>query len=249
MDDLYQGGLLVTGTDTGVGKTVVTAAVAYNLAALGLSVAVMKPVQTGTAEGHLPDVLFCYGVLGKRPDLGRVCPYMFRAPLAPMVAARLEGAEVDPARIGAVYGGLLEENDVVLVEGAGGVKVPLREGYFFSDLARDLSLGALVVARPSLGTINHTLLTLEHLERASVTVAGVVINDFPSDPDVAARTNPALLGELTPVEIVGVCPHDDSIEVETGRVGALREAARTALAPRFGGTFSLKGFLSELARC
>ena len=239
--------MLVTGTDTGVGKTVVTAAAAYCLARSGLRVAVMKPVQTGTDEGHLPDVLFCYKVLGVSPELPRVCPYMFRAPLAPMVAARMEGVEVDPVRIGEIYEELLDENDVVLVEGAGGVKVPLREGYFFSDLARDLSLEALVVARPSLGTINHTLLTIEHLERASVPVVGVVINDFPRRPDIAARTNPALLGELTSVDIAGVLRHDDSIEVETGREGGLRKEAPQALVSRLGGTFSLRAFLELIA--
>ena len=239
-------GIFVTGTDTGVGKTVVSATIAWTLRHAGRRVAVMKPVQTGAAEDGLSDMEFIQKVMGTDCSREAVCPYRFALPLAPLVAANLAGQPIEVDKIKSAYFDLSSHYDVVIVEGAGGLLVPITETYFMSDLAYDLQLGLVIAIRPSLGTLNHALLTLEHARSRGLSILGFVINNFPDIPTLAERTNPELLLKLTGEKILGVIHHDREISVEGGNIGNLIERSKTSLTEDLGGTFSVGEFISRL---
>ncbi|MFQ6019931.1 MAG: dethiobiotin synthase [Dehalococcoidia bacterium] len=240
--------LLITGTDTGVGKTVVTAAIASLLVAAGQRVAVYKAAQTGVGEGQPDDLAFVQATVGETPLLRTACSYRLRAPLAPAVAARLEEVPIDRHEFVRAYHELALSADTVLVEGAGGLLVPLAADYAMADLARELALPLLVVARPGLGTLNHTALTVEVARRRGLEVLGLVISDFPAEPDLATRTNPPLLVELTAAPLLGALPHVSGLSTVEARPGALAAVARASLAPRLcGGGFNAESFLGNLA--
>ncbi len=207
-------GLFVTGTDTGVGKTYVAALIARALRAAGRRVGVYKPAASGCprdGQGRLvsPDAAALWEAAGRPGDLERVCPQRFAAPLAPHLAARAEGRQIDPLRLrsGADY--WRGTSDVVVVEGAGGLLSPLGEREYVADLARDLGFPLVIVSRNVLGTINATLqtLTTAAVFRGGLTVAGVVLNHPapppPDDPslrtnrgELAARCSAPLLAEV-----------------------------------------------------
>ena len=239
-------GIFVTGTDTGVGKTVVTAAIAWNLTQAGKRVALMKPVQTGTIVSGPTDIEFVQKVLGADYSLDVSCPYMFSDPVAPLVASMLVGERIDIKKIKDSYSRLSSDNDFVIVEGAGGLLVPILEDYFMSDLALDLDLPVLIVTRPNLGTLNHTFLTLESAKKRGLDVAGIVISNFPWDPGLPEQTNPELIFSMTGDNILGVIPNDNSISVEKGDIGNIRDTASSVLSKELGGSFVLEEFLSSL---
>jgi len=192
-------GIFVTGTDTSAGKTYVASAIAGALKASGVNVGVMKPVCTGNRN----DIKALLAAAGSMETIESVNPVFFRQPLAPLVSARLSRGKVDTGKIKKVYRELEARHDFMIVEGAGGIYVPLKKGYFIFDLIRELGLPALVVAKPYLGSINHTLLTVEKLRSEKIKVAGIVMNCL-SNITLAERTNPGILRELTglPVAIV-----------------------------------------------
>lgn len=218
------GGCFVTGTDTGVGKTAVAGALAAGLRARGLNAGVMKPVQTGVsrterdAGGGDGGYLLRAAGLADPPDL--VTPVCLEAPLAPLVAAELEGATVDLALLDAARDGLRARRDFLVVEGAGGLAVPVAPGLLMADLPRRWGLPVLVVARPGLGTINHTVLTVEFARARGLSVVGVVINGFPLDGGGdAERTNPAVIAAMTGLPVLGIIPHDPALDVARGQPG------------------------------
>ncbi|HUT88155.1 MAG TPA: dethiobiotin synthase [Thermoguttaceae bacterium] len=205
-------GLFITGTDTEVGKTYVAALIARSLCAAGHRVGVYKPAASGCreVEGDLVsgDALRLWEAAGRPGELDRVSPQRFRAPLAPHLAAREEGRELDPdlLRTGIEY--WRARSDIVLVEGAGGLMSPLGEEEYVADLAYDLGFPLVVVARNSLGTINHTLQTLIAAAtfRDGLPIAGIVLNN-PGPPggdpstasnrrELAARAVPPILAEV-----------------------------------------------------
>ncbi len=196
--------LAVAGTDTGVGKTVVTAALAVAARAQGRSVAVVKPAQTGAAAGEpgdLDEVRRLSGVEDVH-ELAR-----FLEPLAPATAARREGAPGVPAEQVAELVHSLADRDVVLVEGAGGLLVRLDDrGDTLADVASLLGARVLVVVRAGLGTLNHAALTCEALRARGLTCAGLVIGAWPAEPDVAARCNLADLAGYTGEAVLGRVP-------------------------------------------
>jgi len=238
--------ILITGTDTGVGKTVVSAAIAWNLKQSGKRVAVMKPVQTGTDEDGLMDIEFVQKVIGTDCSVEEVCPYRFHLPLAPLVAADLAGEIIDINKIKSAFYGLSSRHDIVIVEGSGGLLVPITETYFMSDLAIDLGLGLIIVIRPSLGTLNHTLLTVEYARSRGLKILGIVINNFPDNPTLAERMNPELLLKLTGERILGVIHHDPEIRVEEGNIGNLIRISKSALTYDLGGTLIVEDFITRL---
>lgn len=187
-------GYFITGTDTGVGKTVVTALLASMLGKRGLRVGVMKPVETGCPRegGHLmpQDSLFLRQVSGCTAPQELVTPYTFAEPLAPAIAAELAGSTIEMVRIRRCYEQLLAEHDVVLVEGAGGLLVPLTAQLTMYDIAVELNLPVLVVACNKLGTINHTSLTVT-VARERSQVLGIVLNHIHAadNDDLARQTN------------------------------------------------------------
>ncbi len=181
-------GLFVTGTDTGAGKTVVACAVVRGLRARGLDVGVMKPIETGVDPHTGPlDASALRAAAGDSDPLDRVCPLQFALPAAPNVAAAAEDRCVDLARVHEVYEDLALQHDWMVVEGAGGLLVPTTDDATMADLARDLDLPLLVVARAALGTINHTRLTLEEVTRQGIDLVGVAISHdhVISDADAA----------------------------------------------------------------
>ncbi|HML96084.1 MAG TPA: dethiobiotin synthase [Thermodesulfobacteriota bacterium] len=241
-------GIFVTGTDTGVGKTVITAALALSLKGSGLDVGVMKPLQSGSSLPGMTDIEFLRAALGEKEHSPDDCIYNFEAPLSPAAAARLSGERIDPGRIKSAYERLASSRDVVLVEGAGGLLVPVTDGYLMADLARDLSLPLLVVARPGLGTINHTALTIECARGRGLTVLGFVINSFPASPGAAERLNPRAVSEQTGAPLLGVYPEDPSLGVAEGARGAMEGLSRRAFAPILGGEFDAVEFFSRLEK-
>jgi 8-amino-7-oxononanoate synthase/dethiobiotin synthase len=231
-------GFFVTGTDTGVGKTFVTAAIAANLKASGFRTAIFKPIQTGAIDGA-DDA----GYSGRLADCAAETGQALADPLAPSVAARLDGTEVDVDSITRAFERLLAEHDVVVVEGAGGLLVPLTADMTMADLACDLALPLVVVARPALGTLNHTALSIEAARSRGLEVLGVVISGFPSSPNFAEATNPVELERLCGVPIIGVVPYVDGLDVETGLLPSVFEPARW-LGPQLFGTFEREAFLA-----
>jgi len=198
-------GVFITGTDTGVGKTYVAVLAVRMLRAAGVDVGAMKPVETGCArsDGFLAaDASALAEAAGSADEMSLIVPYKFEAPVAPLVAARGEGAEIEPEKIREAFGKLCDRHSFVVVEGAGGLLVPVAESYDMADLAADLDLPLLVVAESKLGVINHTLLTLEACRERGLRVAGVVLNNATPEADEAARTNGDLLRELASCPVV-----------------------------------------------
>ena len=200
-------GIFITGTDTGVGKTLVACGLAALLKESGYRVGVMKPAETGCEEkdGKLfpQDAHYLKEAAGCVEPLERICPYSLRAPLAPGVAAEREGVKIDIDRIAKLYTEISSAHDITIVEGAGGLLVPILPHYTYADLAKLLKLPVLVVAANRLGAINHLLLTLEHASCRGLRVLGYILNQVASDKSLAAETNRAALLTLTAVPCLG----------------------------------------------
>ena len=211
-------GLFITGTDTGVGKTIVAATLALLLRMRGIDVGVMKPVTSGCREensGLVSDdaLLLCQAAGIECSD--DIAPYLLREPLAPAEAAKSEGIRIDFTAITAAYERLAALHDMVIVEGAGGLMVPLAGGLLVADLVRELGLPLLVVARPGLGTINHTVLTCFAAQQMGLDVAGVIINNFPDSPGPAEQSAAHHIGSLCGAPVLGIWPqHEDPDQVE-----------------------------------
>jgi dethiobiotin synthetase len=198
--------LFVTGTDTGVGKTFVACGIATALRRAGRLVAVMKPVETGVVD--LPeDALRLRDAAGDAASLDDICPYRLHAPLAPAVAARLEGVTIDVDGLVARIDARRRAGDVLLVEGAGGLLVPIAGRTTYLDLAVRLALPVLVVAANRLGTVNHTALTIRVATAAGLRVVGVALSQPAITTDESAATNAATIAALTGVRCVAVLGH------------------------------------------
>jgi dethiobiotin synthetase len=198
-------GLFVTGTDTEVGKTVVAGAIVAALRARGQRVAVYKPVVTGLDEPDVPgwprDHELLAAAAGVAP--AAVTPHLFGPPVSPHLAAELAGVRLDLDAMVLAAGAATAEAgaDVLVAEGVGGLLVPLTREHTVRDLAVALGMPAVVAARPGLGTINHTLLTLEAARAAGLQVAGVVITPWPDDPPLMARSNRDTIARLGAVHV------------------------------------------------
>lgn len=205
-------GIFITGTDTEVGKTAVTAALAWALRKKGYSVGVMKPVATGCArrKGKLfsDDARILLRASGSNDPIDWVNPYRFEAPVAPSVAIRKTTAvgTISLERIKTIYQKIASLHDIVLVEGIGGWRVPLNENQSVEAMARCLNLPVLVVGRAGLGTINHTVLTVEAVQNSGLNLLGVVLNRINRKPSLAERTNPSEISRITGVPVLGVVP-------------------------------------------
>lgn len=203
--------VLVTGTDTGVGKTIVAAGLAAALARRGLDAGVMKPIATGGVHrrGRLvsADAEFLRRAAGVRDPLEWINPVCLEPPLAPSVASRLTRRPVDLRAVGKAFRILASTHDRLVVEGIGGLLTPLRERFTVAHLARRLGLPLIIVARPTLGTINHTALTVLAARTLGLNVLGLVVNHHARFPIGAAeRTNPAVLESETAVPLLGEVP-------------------------------------------
>lgn len=203
-------GLFVTGTDTGVGKTVVTAALAAALRAQGLNAGVWKPVQSGTLLGSGAsdaERLLQYTGMNERAEA--VAPFTFAAPLTPLLAAKQAGLTLTLQEIVAAGEPLMNRYGSLLIEGAGGVAVPLTDDALVADLISELRIPALIVARSGLGTINHTLLTVSFLRQYKIPIIGFILNDGEStsihdDPSIV--TNAELIERYSGIQFLGRFP-------------------------------------------
>jgi dethiobiotin synthetase len=195
-------GVFVTGTGTEVGKTVVAAAIARGLAASGRRVAVFKPCLSGLDESGEPDHLLLRRAAGSEQGEDEIAPYRFRPPLSPHLAAELAGVAIDPRLLLAAARRAAEEGDALVCEGVGGLLVPLTPGYLVRDFARELELPLVIAAGPGLGTINHTLLTVEAARAVGLEVAGVVLTPWPGAEGRLERSNLETIAALgrVPVE-------------------------------------------------
>ncbi|MFF9148007.1 dethiobiotin synthase [Streptomyces sp. NPDC014861] len=229
--------VVVSGTGTEIGKTVVTAAVAAAAVAAGRTVAILKPAQTGLApeeRGDADEVVRLSGAKASA-ELAR-----YPEPLAPATAARRAGmAPVGPAQVAEAAQALAEEHDLVLVEGAGGLLVRFDEdGGTLADAARLLGAPVLVVAPAGLGTLNSTALTAEALRARGIEQLGVVVGSWPAAPDLAALCNLADLPESTGAPLLGAVPEGSGALDPV----AFRAAAGGWLAPALGGTWDAEAF-------
>jgi len=218
-------GIFITGTDTGVGKTVFSAALARLLADKGLNVGVMKPVTSGCSErdGQLFSADAELLAWGARVLMNQeIAPYLLREPIAPSAAAEMEQLKIEFSRILAAYHRLSEDHDFVIVEGAGGLMVPLAGGLLIADLVKLLDLPLLVVARPDLGTVNHTILTCFVARELGLEVKGTIINNYPASPGKAESTAPHLIDSLSGVPLLARLPATPALD-DRSRVEKLAE--------------------------
>ena len=201
-------GIFVTGTGTEVGKTVVAATIARTLASEGRRVAVFKPAVTGLDEGVETDHALLRRASGSNQSDEEIAPYRYGPPASPHLAAALAGEKIDPEHLRRSAATAAEGADAIVCEGVGGLLVPLSPGYLVRDLAVDLGYPVVVVAGPGLGTINHTLLTVEAAHAAGLEVAAVVLNPWPDEPTEIEHSNRETLADLADAPVLTLPPLD-----------------------------------------
>ncbi len=230
-------GVFITGTDTDVGKTVIAAGLTAALRRRGLKAVYFKPIQSGCPEegGRLlpTDAGFARELAGLGEPLELLTPITLRLPLAPGVAAAREGVTVDLGRLAAALGQLAGRYEFFVVEGAGGLYVPLIDTAFLVlDLIRWLQLPLLVVARPGLGAINHTALTVMAARQAGLEVAGIILNRYPKAPGLAEQTNPGVIEAITGRPILARVPEVAGLNDAAGREALIKALDGVAVALR-----------------
>lgn len=220
--------IFITATDTGVGKTVVTALLLAYLRQRGQNAVALKPISSGDRN----DARLLHSLSDGVLSLDEINPVHFRHPLAPMIAARMEKRPLDLRSMLSALNTQLSTPSPVLVEGVGGLLVPLRRGYSVRDLVKELNLPLLIVARPNLGTINHTALTVEAARRVGIKVRGIVLNDSRrGTPGLAERTNAKAIEETCGVKVVAMIPHLPGLKPNAAgiRASLRRKAVREAV--------------------
>ena len=212
-------GYFISGTDTCVGKTVVTACLLAFYREHGIDTGIMKPIETGvdqkcSSEAN-SDAKFLLAVSGNQDALEEVCPVRLKPAAAPLQAARMTGQTLDIDFILENFHRLQGRHDQMLVEGVGGLLVPLKADYLVSDLIKDMQLPLIIVSRVALGTLNHTLLTLKAAQETGIEIAGVILNRPKSGPLNEIELEQAdLVQELSGVPILGECPFIDPVSKE-----------------------------------
>jgi len=209
--------VFITATDTGVGKTLVAAALVTYLTQQGINVGVMKPIETGVSRATKArsDGIRLRRAAGTDDPMAEVCPYVFRLPVAPLSAARAEGTTVRVPIISRAFRALRQKHDLIVVEGVGGVHVPITSSVNLSNLIYRMKLPAIVVGQSGLGGINHALLTLEALRRRKIPVVALVLNQCrPMRTKIARvqeQSTVRLLRRLAGVPVVGPLPYSPSV--------------------------------------
>lgn len=220
-------GVFITGTDTGVGKTLVAVGLALVLKERGVKVGVMKPVATG-CYGHEKNLVSQDAVClleASQNEYPRLTnPVRFRNALAPNVAATIERKEIVLEKIYDAYRQLQKHYDFIIVEGIGGLLVPLTNDYFIANLIKDFNLPIVVVARNVLGTINHTLLTIDAAVIRGFEIRGVIFNRVPKvNYSLAETTNPKVIHDISGVPILGSLPEMEELNMDHCQFGNLKE--------------------------
>jgi len=222
-------GFFITGTDTGVGKTIITVALLRLLKTYGLNACGMKPVETGCVRKHeklIPsDGRFIKTAANLEEPLDTISPCRFEHPLAPLAASCIAGTPVDLEKIKSTYARLSSRYDAVIVEGVGGLLVPVAEDYSVIDLAKDFGLPVIVVSGTRLGTLNHTMLTVTCARKAGLMVSGIIMNEsHPPENTPAEKTNEDILMKISPVPLFGLFPYLKKLDGE-----AIEQAAEKYL--------------------
>lgn len=205
-------GIFITGTDTGVGKTFVAAGLIEVIRGKGINVCPMKPVETGCKikKGSLvpADAVKLLKASRMEISLDAVNPYRFRQPLAPAVAAEHEGVVIKRSKLISACNRLLKSYDFIVIEGAGGIMTPVYKEYLCLDLIKDLALPLVIVSKPWLGTINHTLLTIEAARSRGINLHGVIINHASvAGKDLSEKSNPEIIESIGKVPVLGIIPY------------------------------------------
>lgn len=219
-------GLFITATDTGVGKTLMTGGIGRLLSDQGVRVGVFKPAATGCrremTELISSDAEFLAMCVQADEPLSAIAPLCYQTPAAPIVCAEVEKQPLDYEQMWAMYRYMAASHDVMLVEGIGGALVPMDEQTTILDIAAQMGLPTVIVARPRLGTINHTLLTIEAVRRAGLPLAGVVINGYnAATADIAEETAPDIIARIGKTKILAIVGYDEESCVEDLRLGAM----------------------------
>ncbi|MBC8552686.1 MAG: dethiobiotin synthase [Candidatus Brocadiales bacterium] len=218
-------GVFVTGSDTGVGKTVIAGAIAAAIKAHGLDVGVMKPVASGAKEieGKLvsEDAVYLKKIIDSTDNDDLVNPIRLKLPIAPTMAASNTGVLIDIDKILKAYEELTNKHDFVVVEGIGGLMVPIDDTLFVADLVLKMDLPLVIVSRDYLGTINHTLLTVEYAKSRNIRIKGIVINMLKSGDDLVRE-----IEKYSSVPILGTIPFKENISVEDCVYGEIVEDFR-----------------------
>jgi dethiobiotin synthetase len=228
-------GVFITGTDTEVGKTVIAGGAATLLRSRGVRVGVFKPIATGCRHDIRlglvsQDAEFLGACAEATYGLHTICPCCYSTPVAPVVAVRHEHRPLDYEAISRSYRHIVDNSDFVIVEGIGGLLVPMTDKYNVADLAKEFGLPVVIVGRTGLGTINHTLLTLEAARARDLKVAGIVLNGYSADgATLAEETAAQVIAKAGRTAVPLVVPRDKHLDVDRGRVGpgivgALKEA-------------------------
>ena len=200
-------GFFITGTDTEVGKTIISRGFAALLKEKTSDVGVFKPFLSGISREHPEsDTSMLKEMSETVLSHEDITPFAFKEPLAPYVAGKLEGKTVELKDVLSHWEKIKENHDWFIVEGAGGISVQLGENFLVSDLIKALELPIVIVARPDLGTLNHTFLTVEYAKSQGLKIAGIVINGISEKPGLAERTNPELMETLCDVPLLGITP-------------------------------------------
>jgi dethiobiotin synthetase len=208
-------GIFITGTDTGVGKTIVAATLAYALKQRQIDFGYIKPMESGIVSSDYltqkSDAALVKRAGSMPESFAEIVPFTFPEPLAPLLAARRAGAAITKTKLINKVKELIQPRRLTIVEGAGGLLAPLCENFLVLDLIKELNLPVLLVCRTTLGSVNHTLLTLNCLRRENIDILGLVANHSTSTPGVAAETFISQLTEFDPVTILGELPHTTAL--------------------------------------
>jgi dethiobiotin synthetase len=217
-------GLFITATDTGVGKTLIAGAIAKIISQKGKKVGVFKPVATGckkTKQGLVnKDAQFLAHCVNNELDLDIINPIRFETPAAPFACEKAENKKVDLEKIAAAYKQICQKSDFVIVEGIGGIRVPITDGIDVLTMAKTFNLPVVAVARSKLGTINHTLLTIDTIRRAGLSLAGVIINGYDENTkDLAEKTNAEIIEKFGKVKNIAIVPFDNTTNMKKFIIG------------------------------
>lgn len=206
--------IFITGTDVNVGKTFITAGLAATMQSLGYSTSVYKPIQTGSLakNGFLqsPDLAFVKNI---DPYIKTFSTYLLKEPANPIIAAEKENIIIDRNYIKKDYEAIISEHDCTITESTGGIMTPLGFNFLVSDLIQTLNLPIVLVIKPDSGTVNHTLLTINHAVSKGLKVRGVIINNLPEETnDIDIKTAPRLIEEYSDTKVLGIVKHFPDIK-------------------------------------
>ena len=209
-------GYFITGTDTGIGKTVATSHLVDCLQQKGVDAIPYKPIQSGIVyennQAIGEDSAFYKKYLPLKEDVSYYNTYTLETPVSPHLASKLENVFIDEKVILEKYRELEKEHDVIFVEGAGGVAVPFKEDFTTIDLIKLLKLPAIIVTTLKLGTLNHTVLTVEYLKSQHIPIKGIIINKVPSSLNEMEKDNLAMIEKLTSIDVIGLLPEYEQID-------------------------------------